>query len=136
MTFDVVGAGGALAPGPGVGKPYDASPARPVREPKGEAPVADRARLGAEAPGRTVAERAPEEAAEKTTAERVAEIRGLTQTRLSILYDEEADLFVSRIIDKGTGEVVSQYPHESRLARVRFFAERRDEARQRLDVTV
>jgi uncharacterized FlaG/YvyC family protein len=138
MTFDVVSAGMALTAGPGIGKPQDASGVRPQRESEGETPVADGVRLRAEEPEQTIAERAPEEnAAEKSTAERVEEIRGLAQTRLSILYDKDADLFVSRMIDNSTGDVVSQYPYESQIARIRFFAERLNEApEERLDVIV
>ena len=140
MTYDVVSV--ALSVGPGIGKPQGGSGFRPA--PEGETPVAQGVRLRPEEPEQTIAERAREDAAaaaddatEKSTTERVEEVRGLAQTRLSILYDEDAELFVSRIIDKGSGDVVSQYPYETQIARIRFFVEQLSEADEdRLDVTV
>jgi uncharacterized FlaG/YvyC family protein len=141
MTYDVVSV--ALAVGPGIGKPQGAAGVRPEGEPEGGIPFAQGVRLRPEEREQTIAERAredtaaAEDAAEKSTTERVEEVRGPAQTRLSILYDEDAELFVSRIIDKVSGEIVSQYPYETQIARIRFFVEQLSEAREdRLDVTV
>jgi uncharacterized FlaG/YvyC family protein len=138
MNFDVVSAGMALAAGLGAGRTPSTSRFSPVPEPDGETPVVQGGGALPEHPEQTIAERAREEdSAEKSTTERVQEVRSLVQTRLSIHYDEDAEFYVLRRIDKGSGEVVSQYPYETQLARIRFFVEQLNEAREeRLDVVV
>ncbi len=136
MNFDVVSAGMALAAGLGAGR--TPSPSRFSPEPDGETPVVQGGGALPEDPEQTIAERAREEdSAEKSTTGRVQEVRSLVQTSLSIHYDEDAEHYVLRRIDKGSGEVVSQYPYETQLARIRFFVEQLNEAREeRLDVIV
>ena len=43
------------------------------------------------------------------------------ETRLSILYDQDIDRFVSRQVEEETGEVVRQFPYEEQVERMRFF---------------
>ncbi|MDP6352780.1 MAG: hypothetical protein QF926_04360 [Alphaproteobacteria bacterium] len=59
-------------------------------------------------------------------------------TRLSILFDENAALFVSRSVDTVSGEVLDQFPPETVLRRVAAFTERlRENAAQKVvDITV
>jgi len=58
-------------------------------------------------------------------------------TQLSILYDQDIDLFISRRIDPESGDVVRQFPYEEHLERARTFAEQnREDAEERLDLSV
>ena len=78
---------------------------------------------------------ARDDEAKASTRERIEELKSLTQTRLSIRYDDDAQLFVSRSVDKGSGEVVHQYPPDNQIARIRLLiATIRDEFQSRVDV--
>lgn len=89
-----------------------------------------------------------EAAAGKETAEEaksIAEIanglaeeaRAATPTQLSILYDQDIDLFISRRIDRESGEIVRQFPYEDHLERLRTLdAQRDEEPSERLDLSV
>ena len=58
-------------------------------------------------------------------------------TRLSILYDRDSNLFVSRSVNADTGEVTEQYPPETVVRRVAANAERfRETIEKLLDITV
>ena len=60
-----------------------------------------------------------------------------TPTRLSVLYDQDIDLFISRRVDPESGEVVRQFLYEEHLERIRIFAEQQDKASgTRLDLRV
>jgi len=60
--------------------------------------------------------------------------RPLAHTRLSILYDKDAELFITRQVEKGSGEVVHQFPYEEQVARIRYFLDQMREDREaRLD---
>ena len=135
MTIDAVRAGTAFpapprpgtAPGPPA-VPRDASSPPPAgREPEdgrpGEAEKAE--------PSATT------KAAREFSQDLHDEARHLTETRLSILYDHDAELFITRSIEKRSGEVVRQYPYEQQVERIRYFVDQLREARaQRVDETV
>lgn len=61
------------------------------------------------------------------TAEAIREVResfgSQPTTRLSILFDKQAGLFISRSLDAETGEVLRQFPPESVVKRVTALAE-------------
>ena len=58
-------------------------------------------------------------------------------THLSILYDKDIDLFISRRVDPESGEVVRQFPYEDHLERLRIFAAQdRAEAEDNVDLSV
>ncbi len=58
-------------------------------------------------------------------------------THLSILYDKDIDLFISRQVDPDSGEVVRQYPYEDHLERLRSFAAQdRAKSEESVDVKV
>ena len=59
------------------------------------------------------------------------------QTRLSIDFDRDVGVYVSRSLDASTGEVVDQFPAETRLRQMKAFAElQRQAAEPVLDETV
>ena len=47
----------------------------------------------------------------------------LQQTRLSIEFNEEANRFIYRAIDKETGEVVTEFPPEEVIRQIARFRE-------------
>ncbi len=83
-----------------------------------------------------------EQAAESRSLDDIVEAaaenaREAAATRLSILYDQDIDLFISRRVDPESGEVVRQFPYEEQLERARIFAEQnREDTDQRLDLSV
>lgn len=89
-------------------------------------------------------DQAPEErqAADPIPAAEIAralarEFQEDANTRLSILYDQDIDLFISRRVDPESGEVLRQFPYEEHLERIRLFAERnRDGAEHSLDLSI
>jgi hypothetical protein len=86
--------------------------------------TANPAELAAESEevGRTVAEAIAEnEEGDAPTTDRVVALQGLTQTKLSIRYDQDADVFVSASVDKGSGKIVQQYPFEVQVARIAYI---------------
>lgn len=85
-----------------------------------EAPAAAEGKTETESQAPSIADQvAPDDEANASTRKRIAELRSLTQTRLSIRYDDDAQLFVSSNIDKNSGEVVHQYPPENQIDRIR-----------------
>lgn len=85
-----------------------------------EAPAAAEGETETQSQARSIADQvAPDDEAEASTRGRIAELRSLTQTRLSIRYDDGAELFVSTNVDKDSGEVVHQYPPENQIDRIR-----------------
>ena len=65
------------------------------------------------------------------------EARTAAPTQLSILYDRDIDLFISRRIDRESGEIVRQFPYEDHLERLRTLdAQRDEEPSERLDLSV
>ena len=102
--------GGVTAPGAVAFRP-------PKRD---EAPAAAEVKTETQDQARSIADQvAVDDEAKASTRERIAELRSLTQTRLSIRYDDDAQLFVSSNIDKDSGEVVHQYPPENQVDRIR-----------------
>lgn len=56
--------------------------------------------------------------------------------RLSILYDRDIDVFVSRSVEEDTGEVVRQFPYETQIERIRHFVKELQEGKvNQLDVS-
>ena len=75
-----------------------------------------------------IASQAAEQARSETSAQ---------PTHLSILYDREIDLFISRRVDRESGEIVRQFPYEDHLERMRTLtAQRGDAAEERVDLKV
>ena len=68
-----------------------------------------------------VEEEAVDPAAEKAPREFAKIDLVSDETRLSILYDQDIDRFVSRQVEEETGEVVRQFPYEEQVERMRFF---------------
>ena len=65
------------------------------------------------------------------------EARETVPTQLSILYDRDIDLFISRRVDRESGEIVRQFPYEDHLERLRTLNAQRDEdSSKRLDLSV
>jgi uncharacterized FlaG/YvyC family protein len=135
MTIDAVGAGRAFAasprPGNAPGPPgvprVESSQAPPAREP-------DKTRPGK---AETAAPSATTKAAREFSKDLHDATAGLTETRLSILYDDDADLFITRSVEKRSGDVVRQYPYEKQVERIRYFLDQlRDAREERVDETV
>ncbi len=64
-------------------------------------------------------------------------VREQSATRLSILYDQDIDLFISRRVDPESGDVVRQFPYEEQIERIRIFADQnRRDTGARLDLSV
>lgn len=103
---------------------------QPADRPKPEKPETD-PEIAQSADRQSVAEIASE-AAEEARNDASAQ-----PTHLSILYDREIDLFISRRVDRESGEVVRQFPYEDHLERMRTLtAQRGDDAEERVDLKV
>ena len=96
-------------------------------------------------PGESAPPEARDEAQSKSVSETTEAIREFSKesgarptTRLSILFDENAALFVSRSVDTQSGEVLDQFPPENVLRRVAAFTERLTEntGQKVVDITV
>lgn len=134
MTIDAVGAGTAFVatprPGKGPGPPADPRDASSQAPAGGEPDNARPGDTGAAEPSATTkAAREFSQVLHDTTGQ-------TTETRLSILYDHDADLFITRSIEKRSGEVVRQYPYEQQVERIKFFVDQlREDRAQRVDET-
>jgi len=52
----------------------------------------------------------------------------MAKTKLSIGFDRDVGVFISRSLDARTGEVIDQYPAEARLRQMKAFAEQQRQA--------
>lgn len=79
-----------------------------------------------EAAPRSPAERPREDNKSETTEAieaRQASAGSQPRTRLSIIFHQDSGVFVSRSVDKETGEVIAQFPAEQTIRRIAAFAE-------------
>ena len=94
------------------------------------APAGGRRAESRDAAPKAVAERPREDTRSDTTEAieaRQANAGSQPRTRLSIIFHQDSGVFVSRSVDKETGEVISQFPAEQTIRRIAAFAQGLDQ---------
>lgn len=150
MTIDALGGGTALASTLAglTGPAREVTRARPPEPVESPEPVEPREHVEKDGEPSANTTRQAEIPAEEDQAQDPKSITDLalsanevarhqSATRLSILYDQDIDLFISRRVDPESGDVVRQFPYEEQLERIRIFAEQNhNDAGARLDLSV
>jgi len=142
MTIDALGGGTALTSTLAglTGPAAERVRAQPTQAAEKDHKPAKAVVEGPEAPAEAAAE--DESAAEVKSVDDIAGTpverdREAAPTNLSILYDQDIDLFISRRVDPESGEVVRQFPYEEQLEVIRVFAEKsREDSEDHLDLSV